>query len=66
MRPRLRRDNFASQRHALLLPPSARLMLVGFRAAHDQPAAEELLVVQFLHCALCFLNGLHLHKCKTL
>jgi len=41
-------------------------MLVGFRAAHDQPPAEELLVVQFLHCALCFLNGLHLHKCKTL
>jgi hypothetical protein len=43
-----------------------RLMLVGLRAAHDQPAAEELLVVQFLYRTLCLLNGLHLHKCKTL
>jgi hypothetical protein len=40
-------------------------MLVGFRAAHDKPAPEKFLVVQFLHCAFRFLNGLHLHKRKT-
>ncbi len=44
---------------------SVRLMLVGFCSAHHQPAAEEFLVVQFLHGALRFLNGLHLHKGKT-
>ena len=42
-----------------------RLMLVGFRAAHNEPAAEEFLVVQFLHRAFRFLDGLHLHKRKT-
>ena len=42
-----------------------RLMLVGFRAAHNEPATEEFLVVQFLHCAFRFLDGLHLHKRKT-
>lgn len=41
-------------------------MLVGFRAANHQPPAEEFLVVQFLYCALGFLDGLHLHKGKTL
>src|SRR5215472_7333906 len=40
-------------------------MLVGLRAAHDKPAPEKFLVVQFLHCAFRFLNGLHLHKRKT-
>ena len=42
-----------------------RLMLIGFRAAHNEPATEEFLVVQFLHSAFRFLDGLHLHKCKT-
>ena len=40
-------------------------MLIGFRAAHNEPATEEFLVVQFLHSAFRFLDGLHLHKCKT-
>ena len=40
-------------------------MLVGFRAAHNEPATKEFLVVQFLHSAFRFLDGLHLHKCKT-
>ena len=46
--------------HALV-----RLMLIGFRAAHDKPATEKFLVVQFLHSAFRFLDGLHLDKCKT-
>jgi hypothetical protein len=41
-------------------------MLVGFCPAHDQPAAEEFFVVQFLDGAFRFLDGLHLHKGKTL
>lgn len=40
-------------------------MLIGFRAAHNQPAPEEFLVVQFLHSAFRFLHGLHLDKRKT-
>ena len=40
-------------------------MLIGFRAAHHEPATEEFLVVQFLHGAFRFLDGLHLHKRKT-
>src|SRR5437870_1845213 len=40
-------------------------MLIGFRAAYNKPATEEFLVVQFLHRAFRFLDGLHLHKCKT-
>jgi len=40
-------------------------MLIGFRAAHNEPAAEKFLVVQFFHRAFCFLDGLHLHKRKT-
>src|SRR5512144_62084 len=43
----------------------ARQMLIRLRAAHNEPAAEEFLVVQFLHCALRLLDGLHLHKRKT-
>ena len=43
-----------------------RLMLIGFRAAHDESATEEFLVVQFLHRAFRFVDGLHLHKRKTL
>ena len=42
-----------------------RLMLIGFRAAHNEPATEKFLVVQFLHSPFRFLDGLHLHKCKT-
>ena len=42
-----------------------RLMLIGFRAAHNEPATEEFLVVQFLHSALRLLDSLHLHKRKT-
>ena len=40
-------------------------MVIGFRAAHNEPATEEFLVVQFLYRALRFLDGLHLHKRKT-
>ena len=40
-------------------------MLIGFRAAHNEPATEEFLIVQFLHRAFRFLDGLHLHKRKT-
>ena len=40
-------------------------MLIGFGAAYDEPAPEEFLVVQFLHRAFRFLDGLHLHKGKT-
>lgn len=40
-------------------------VLIGFCAAYHQPAAEEFLIVQFLYRALCFLDGLHLHKSKT-
>ena len=43
---------------------SARV-LIGFCSAHNQPAAEEFLVVQFLHRAFRFLDGLHLHEGKT-
>ena len=42
-----------------------RLVLIGFRAAHNEPATEELLVVQFRDSALRFLDGLHLDKRKT-
>src|SRR2546430_17604661 len=34
-------------------------MLARFRAAHYQLAAEKFLVVQFLYCALRFLDRLH-------
>ena len=40
-------------------------MLIGFSAAHNEPATKEFLVVQFLHSAFRFLDGLHLHKGKT-
>ena len=40
-------------------------MLVGFRAAHNEPATEEFFVVQFLNSAFRFLDGLHLDKRKT-
>ena len=43
----------------------SRLMLVGFCAADHQPAAEEFLVVQFLHRAFRFLDSLHLNKGET-
>ncbi len=41
-------------------------MFAGFCAAYDQPAAEKFLVVQLLHRAFRFLNGLHLHKSEPL
>ena len=50
---------------SLLCRLSKRLMLIGLRAAHNKPATEEFLVVQFLHRAFGFLDGLHLHKRKT-
>ena len=40
-------------------------MLARFCAAHDQSAAEEFFVVQFLNGPLRFLDGLHLNKRKT-
>src|SRR2546430_2171227 len=40
-------------------------MLAGLRATNHESAAEELLIVQFLHCAFRFLNGLHLNERKT-
>jgi len=40
-------------------------MLIGFRAAHDKPATEKFLVMQLLHSAFRFFDGLHLHKRKT-
>ena len=43
----------------------AWLVLIGFRAAHNEPAAEEFLVVQFFHGTLRFLDGLHLYKSET-
>jgi hypothetical protein len=51
---------------SFLISGLAWLVLIGFRAAHNEPAAEEFLVVQFLHRAFRFLDGLHLHKRKTL
>ena len=40
-------------------------MLARFCAADHELAAKEFFVVQFLHGALCFLDGLHLDKGKT-
>ena len=40
-------------------------MLARFCAADYELAAKELFVVRFLHCALCFLDGLHLDKGET-
>jgi hypothetical protein len=62
----------ASARHSAPPLPLAlsralsRLMLIGFRAAYNQPATKEFLVVQFLHCAFRLVDGLHLHKGKAL
>ena len=41
-------------------------MLIGFRAANNKPATEKFLVVEFLHSAFRFLDGLHLYKRKPL
>jgi len=41
-------------------------MLAGFRAAYHESAPEEFFVVQFLHGAFRFLDGLHLHERKSL
>ena len=51
-------------RHSLFLA-LMRLMLIGFRAAYDEPATEKFLVVQLLHRPFRFLDGLHLDKRKT-
>jgi hypothetical protein len=40
-------------------------MLIGFRAAYDEPATEKFLVVQFFYRAFRFLYGLHLNERKT-
>ena len=40
-------------------------MLIGLRTAHNKSATEEFLVMQFLHRAFGFLDGLHLDKRKT-
>ena len=37
-------------------------MFARFRAAHDQLAAEEFFVVQFVHGAFRFVDRLHLHE----
>ena len=41
-------------------------MVGRFRSAHDQLAAEELLVVKLGYGPLRFFHGLHLHECETL
>ena len=40
-------------------------MLIGFRAADDEPATKKFLVVQFCYRTFRFLYGLHLNKRKT-
>ena len=50
---------------SFLISRLARLVLIGFRAAHNEPATEEFLVVQFLHRTFRFLDSLHLYKRKT-
>ena len=40
-------------------------MFARFRAAYDQLAAEEFLVVQLVHGALRFVDRLHLHESET-
>src|SRR2546421_333321 len=42
------------------------MMLARFRAAYDQLPPEEFLVVQFLHCALRFVDGQHLDEGESL
>src|ERR1043166_3044659 len=44
---------------------SARLTLGRFRAAYDELAAEEFLVVQFFDGAFGFFDRLHLHESET-
>jgi hypothetical protein len=41
-------------------------MLAGLCAAYHESAAEEFLLMEFLHGAFRFLDGLHLHECKSL
>src|SRR5262249_3082648 len=59
------RDPAGAARRPYQCRLSAWLMLIGFRTAHNEPATEEFLVVQFLHRAFRFLDGLHLDKRKT-
>jgi hypothetical protein len=40
-------------------------MLAGLCAAYHESAAEEFCVMEFLHGAFRFLNGLHLHEGKS-
>jgi hypothetical protein len=41
-------------------------MFARFRAAHDQLAAKEFLVMQLVHRSLRFVHGLHLDESETL
>ena len=41
-------------------------MIARFRPAHEELAAEEILVVEFRHRALRFFHGVHLHEGETL
>src|ERR1041384_7416006 len=43
----------------------ARRAFRRFRAAHDQLATEEFLIVQFFHGTFGLLDGLHLHESET-
>ncbi len=40
-------------------------MLAGLRATNNESATKEFFVMQFLHGAFRFLNGLHLNERKT-
>jgi hypothetical protein len=40
-------------------------MLAGLRATNDEPTTEEFFIMQFLHGAFRFLDGLHLNERKT-
>jgi hypothetical protein len=66
VRDDLRRPTGAARRPGMASSrPLARLMLIGFSSAHNQPATKEFLVMQFLHRTLCFFDGLHLDESKT-
>ena len=41
-------------------------MHAGLSSAYHEPAVEEFLVMQFLHSAFRFFDGLHLHEGESL
>ena len=41
-------------------------MVARLRATDYELASQKLLVVEFLHCAFCFIHGEHLYEGKTL